>query len=56
MKINKPIFSTFIILWASLDLPTLGGMLIFSAGLGLAAYIWVRWGSPERESCQEERV
>ena len=42
---NKPIFSTFIILWASLDLPTLAGMLVFSSGLALAAYIWVRWGS-----------
>ena len=41
---NKKIFSSFIIAWASLDLPTLAGTLIFAAGLVLAAYIWQRWG------------
>ncbi len=43
--INKTIFGSFIVVWASLDLPTLAGMLIFSAGLVLAAFIWVRWGT-----------
>ena len=42
---KKTIFSSFIVAWASLDLPTLAGTLIFTAGLVLAAYIWVRWGA-----------
>jgi hypothetical protein len=44
---NKTIFITLIILWASLDLPTLAAMLIFASGLALATYIWKRWGSSE---------
>jgi len=54
---KKPIFKTFIIMWASLDLPTLAGAFIFLAGLVLAAYIWVRWGRHgNSESCPEEHV
>ena len=47
MVINKKAFTTFITLWASLDLPTLAGTLIFSLGLILASYIWKRWGQSE---------
>ena len=42
--IKKTIFSSCIVLWASLDLPTLAGTLIFAAGLVMALYIWARWG------------
>jgi len=42
---KKAAFITLIIVWSSLDLPSLAGMLVFTAGLMLAAYIWRRWGS-----------
>jgi hypothetical protein len=32
------------VFWASLDLPSLAGTLIFSSGLILASYIWKQWG------------
>ena len=49
------IFIIFIILWASLDLPTLAGMLIFISGLVMAAYIWLRWGADgKKEGFQQE--
>ena len=52
---GKKIFSSFIFLWATLDLPTLGGMLIFTSGLVLAAYIWLRWGADgKKEGVQEQ--
>ena len=38
------LFKTSLTLWASLDLPTFAGMLVFSSGLVLAAYIWKKWG------------
>jgi len=41
---KKTAFITLIILWFSLDLPSLAGMLVFTAGLMPAAYIWRRWG------------
>ena len=54
---KKTIFSSFIVAWASLDLPTLAGMLILAAGLATAAYIWLRWGTDSNnKNCQEERV
>jgi len=53
---KKTIFSGFIVLWAALDLPALAGTLIFSAGLVLAFYIWVRWGRDcNIESCHEKQ-
>lgn len=52
---RKKIFGSFIILWTTLDLPTLGGMLIFTSGLVLAAYIWLRWGADgKKEGFQEQ--
>ena len=52
---GKKIFSSFIFLWATLDLPTLGGLLIFTSGLVLAAYIWLRWGTDgKKEGVQEQ--
>ena len=55
IMMNKPIFKTIIILWASLDLPTLGATLIFAAGLVMALYIWVRWGIDGYNGrCQQE--
>jgi hypothetical protein len=54
---KKTIFSSFIVTWALLDLSTLVGTLIFAAGMVMAAYIWVRWGTDGNDkSCQEERV
>ena len=47
MVIKKKAFTTLIMFWASLDLPSLAGTLIFSSGLILAAYIWKRWGQSE---------
>jgi hypothetical protein len=55
MIMGKKIFGSFILLWASLDMPSLGGMLIFSSGLVVAAYIWRRWGADcKKEGFQEE--
>lgn len=54
---KKTIFSSFIVAWASLDLPTLAGALIFAAGLILAVYIWVKWGTDgNNEGCQEQQI
>lgn len=47
MVIKKKAFTTLIMFWASLDLPSLAGTLIFCSGLILAAYIWKRWGQSE---------
>lgn len=44
MVIKKKAFTTLIVFWASLDLPSLAGTLIFSSGLILASYIWKQWG------------
>jgi hypothetical protein len=41
---NKTALTAIITLWATFDLPTLAGMLIFSTGLIMAAYILRRWG------------
>lgn len=41
---TKAAFITLIIVWSSLDLPSFAAMLVFTAGLMLAAYIWRRWG------------
>ena len=54
---KKTIFSSFIVVWASLDLPTLAGTLIFAAGLATAAYIWVKWGTDSNnKNCRKELV
>ena len=54
---KKIIFSSFIVAWASLDLATLAGTLIFAAGLATAAFIWIRWGTDSNnKNCQEVRV
>jgi len=45
---NKTTLTAIITLWATFDLATLAGMLIFSGGLSVAAYIWRRWGSDKR--------
>ena len=55
--IKKTIFKSFVVLWASLDLATLAGAMIFCAGLILAVYIWIRWGTDgNNEGFQEQRI
>lgn len=53
---KKTIFSSLIVAWAALDLPTLAGMLIFAAGLAMAAYIWVKWGmDSNNKNCRNNK-